>query len=279
MRIVKKFKGILTSQDKDTFLLSLSSDLFGQESDLVIEYKSDGKVTNFSGSKLPDEIFSLLGTHIRDGFFKMAKSKIEDKETLYLLLEATRLSHQVENADPSLYKEFLDGIEKGPFVFKNFEIKIWPELEESCSPYAKKNEFLLKKDSFCQLPREKFYFFKKGERFRREKLFVIEKFSDLFTVTTRMDDDAHSFSITFIFKKDLYLVSVISSSRKLPYPYLCDLPKKRLEDLLGMDIRDEKETIKKVRNILGGAFGCHHLVDLTLDSFSFLKENLSRFSN
>jgi len=157
-------------------------------------------------------------------------------------------------------------------ALKTFEMKVRPDLVNSCVPYQDGIEETFVGRGVYPTVRADLYGPKPGQvyRFRRDKVIEVRILGNLIHLQEYMYDDSHEMSVSLrLEKKTKRVLNVETNVSRVPYHNICELPFIKSKVLVGL--KADNGFGERVRELLGGPPGCTHLVDMVLDTIRYLK--------
>jgi hypothetical protein len=249
----------------------------------VIDARADhlaGDVAEFDphlGARYPE----ICGVRIGRGFSKRVGEALGGgaghREHLLLAIEMARVGQQVYQLPP----EFIADIRSASASPTEQARVAWlkdraylPDLANSCQTYNDKSEELfgqreirwgINTDSDVIAPSPG------TERvFRRRKRIKIEaREGGGFSCLSAMQDSIHDIEVRFNLASDGLISEATSRGLRLPYHGLCEDAQLRTPELNGLQVT--KDFIKQFAGVVGGATGCTHLFDLSIDCLRLFK--------
>ena len=150
----------------------------------------------------------------------------------------------------------------------------WADLPGSCFTYsAEGGKHLATHPVVPTLP-PSFYSPAPGAQrvFVRRKLARLVRTGERLHLFSSMHDDVHGFDLHY--EIDLAggtIVAADSTTSRLPYRGLCDVPQARVRSMVGEPV--DALLRKRTGSLLGGELGCAQLFDLTTDVLKLLSAN------
>jgi len=99
--------------------------------------------------------------------------------------------------------------------------------------------------------------------FRRDKQIVIRADGAGFVCESSMRDNLHDIVVQFALDAGGTVSAASSRGERLPYAGLCEFPQGRTKGLVGL--RVTRDFVEQFADRIGGAQGCTHLFDLSID--------------
>jgi hypothetical protein len=250
----------------------------------VIDARADqlaGDVAEFDphlGARYPE----ICGVRIGRGFSKRVSEALGDghghREHLWLAIEMARVGQQVYQFPP----EFATAIRSASATPTEQARVAWlkdraymPDLANSCQTYNDRSEELFdRREIRCGFtagsevtsPRpgtERVFW-------RRKRVQVEAREGGGFNCLSAMEDSIHDIEVCFTLNPDGLISDATSRGLRLPYYGLCEDAQLRTPELNGLRVTND--FIRQFAGVVGGATGCTHLFDLSIDClrlFSF----------
>jgi hypothetical protein len=242
----------------------------------MIKLRAEGFWMNGSGT--PAYIFKdlqqLQGIEAREGYIEKIREALKDQNDMESLVDALvesgRVLLQVGVLEP-------DQIDQMDLSDPMHELSIWPELEDICLGHARGIEHQFKSLDRRHFYRHDLYAPRPGQtyRFHRDKIMKCTISETGHMLHAHLSDDAHEFEIKIDVSPDGQKIEAFhSSSIRLPYPGICNLPFPRVSELIGAQI--DLNFKNKVIDAVGGKEGCIHLTDLIIDLIRYHKQRLNK---
>ncbi len=219
---------------------------------------------------------SIRGARIGRGFSKRVLSELGDQagaqEHLLTAIEMARVGQQVYQYTPEFESRFpeSDGNTTEAARIVWLKDRAYMSLANTCYTYRDESEGLFaSREVRCgfgsELTRPK-----PGDKrvFWRNKRLAIElKASDngetAFVCESAMEDSIHDIRINFDLSSDGLVSNARSLGARLPYHGICEDPHLRTPALNGMIVTGA--FVRQFADHVGGAQGCTHLFDLSID--------------
>ncbi|MFC1895833.1 DUF2889 domain-containing protein [Thermodesulfobacteriota bacterium] len=209
----------------------------------------------------------LVGIVAGPGYVTAVRDTLKDKDLppalLDALVESARMQVQVGN----LPLEEVEGLDfTDSKVIRRMDLTLSPELAYSCLPYTEEMDHVFETRAIRWTGRPDIYAPREGQtyRFRRDKLLEDRYLDGKHILNASLSDDFHELHVTVHLSADgERLEEIESTSVRLPFPGICDLPFLRVPQLKGVLLDSDLSSI--VIDAVGGSKGCIHLADLILD--------------
>ena len=243
----------------------------------VIDARADqlaGDVTEFDphlGARYAD----ICGVRIGRGFSKRVSEALGGgsgpREHLLLEIEMARVGQQVYQFPPEFAADFRSASNSPTEQARAAWLKdraYMPDLANSCQTYNDKSEELFdRREIRCGFgagsevtsPRpgtERVFW-------RRKRVKIEEREDGGFDCLSAMEDSIHDIEVRFALNPDGLISEATSRGLRLPYYGLCEDAQLRTPELNGLCVT--KEFMKQFAGVVGGATGCTHLFDLSID--------------
>jgi hypothetical protein len=254
----------------------------------VIDARADqlaGDVTEFDphlGARYAD----ICGVRIGRGFSKRVSVALGDgaghREHLMLAIEMARVGQQVYQFPPEFAADFRPASDSPNEQARAAWLKdraYMPDLANSCQTYNDKSgELFDRREIRCG--------FNSGSEvtsprpgtervfWRRKRVKIEEREDGRFDCLSAMEDSIHDIEVRFILHPDGLISEATSRGLRLPYYGLCEDAQLRTPELNGLRVTNE--FIRQFAGVVGGATGCTHLFDLSIDClrlFRFAEAN------
>lgn len=214
---------------------------------------------------------AIAGGRIGRGFSKRVSSVLGDlpgaQEHLFLAIEMARVAQQVYQYTPEFEAQFPKSSGSGSAIAHLAWLKdrAYMNLANSCYAYRDESEALFAArevrcgfDPSVTQPQP-------GEKrvFWRSKRISVELTDKGYVCESAMDDRIHDIKIRFDLSRDGAISSARSRGRRMPYHGICDDAQLRTPGLNGMQVTPA--LIGQLAEHVGGASGCTHLFDLSMD--------------
>jgi hypothetical protein len=227
---------------------------------------------------LCERYVNIAGVRIGRGFTMRVQEALGNlpglKEHLFLAIEMARAAQQVYQFPPSFEEQFAapadDLTEQARMAWKK-DRAYMPELVNSCYTYSDAVEPLFAaREVRCSfggnltrpLPGDQRVFW-------RNKRVAVMPLNDGFACESAMQDRVHDIQIAFALGADGVISNANSQGVRLPYYGLCEDAQTRTPTLNGQ--RVTSAYIKQFAEHIGGASGCAHLFDLSIDCLRLFK--------
>ena len=221
---------------------------------------------------------AIAGVRIGRGFTMRMQEALGNlpglKEHLYLAIEMARAAQQVYQFPPSLEEQFAAPADNQTEQARMAWMKdraYMPELVNSCFTYSDEAAPLFaERDVTCSfggnLTRPQ-----PGDQrvFWRNKRVTVKTTDKGFACESAMQDRVHDIQIAFALGADGVVANANSQGLRLPYYGLCEDAQTRTPSLNGQRITGAY--IKQFAEHIGGASGCAHLFDLSMDCLRLFK--------
>ncbi len=220
----------------------------------------------------------ISGVRIGRGFSKRILNELGDlpgrQEHLFLAIEMARISQQVYQFPPEFDDRFAvssEGQTDQAYAAWRKDRAYMTDLINSCYTYRDESEALFKsREVRCgfdaQITRPK-----PGDNrvFWRGKRLSIALDGNGYRCQSAMDDRIHEIRIAFDLNADGVIANASSEGLRLPYHGICEDAQLRTSGLDGM--RVSEGFILQFADRIGGAGGCTHLFDLSIDCLRLFK--------
>lgn len=221
---------------------------------------------------------NIAGVRVGRGFTKRVSDALGHlpgwQEHLFLAIEMARVAQQVYQFPPGFEEQFVaisaTPTEEARMAWRK-DRSYMPELANSCFTYRDEAE-----QAFAQgevrcsfggnLTRPQ-----PGDKrvFWRDKRLTIQPLAKGFACESAMQDRIHDIQIGFELASDGVLANANSHGARLPYYGLCEGAQLRTVGLNGR--RVTAAYVKQFAEQVGGAQGCTHLFDLSMDCLRLFK--------
>jgi hypothetical protein len=238
-----------------------------------------GNTTDFA-PELCERYAALAGVRIGRGFTKHILTALGDwpgaQQHLLLALEMARVSQQVYQFPAELDAQFPPHDESSTAAARAAWLKdraYMSDLVNSCYTYRNETAALFDArvvrcgfDAALTRPQP-------GDRraFWRNKRLTITRQAQGFACESAMEDRIHDILIRFDLSNDGTISNAASHGLRLPYHGICEDPQLRTPGLNG--VRVTAAYVKQFAEHVGGANGCTHLFDLSLDCLRLFQIN------
>lgn len=222
--------------------------------------------------ELCERYAAIAGIRIGRGFTKHILTALGDlpgaQEHLLLALEMARVGQQVYQFPPELDAQFLphdDSTTEGARAAWLKDRAYMSDLMNSCYTYRNETAELFDTrtvhcgfDAALTRPQP-------GDRraFWRNKRLTITRQTNGFACESAMEDRIHDILIRFDLSNEGLISNAASRGLRLPYHGICEDPQLRTTGLNGL--RVTSAYVKQFAEHVGGATGCTHLFDLSMD--------------
>ncbi len=220
----------------------------------------------------------IAGVRVGRGFTMRVQEALGNlpglKEHLFLAIEMARAAQQVYQFPPSFEEQFAapaDDLTEQARMAWIMDRTYMPELVNSCFTYSDAVAPLFaEREVHCSfggnLTRPQ-----AGDKrvFWRNKRIIVQPLANGFACESAMQDRVHDIQITFEMGADGALANANSQGLRLPYYGLCEDAQLRTPSLNGQRITGAY--IKQFAEHIGGASGCAHLFDLSMDCLRLFK--------
>jgi hypothetical protein len=232
--------------------------------------------------RLCERYAGIGGSRIGRGFSKRVISELGDyagaQEHLLTAIEMARVGQQVYQYTPEFEAQFPSSNEGATEAARIAWLKdrAYMGLENTCYTYRDESEALFAgREVRCgfdaELTRPK-----PGDKrvFWRNKRMVIElkaggNGQTVYACESAMEDSIHDISIGFDLSSDGVVSNARSRGARLPYHGLCEDPHLRTPALEGLKVT--AAFVGQFAERIGGAQGCAHLFDLSIDVLRLFK--------
>jgi len=221
---------------------------------------------------------AIAGVRVGRGFTKRVTEALGNlpglQEHLFLAIEMARAAQQVYQFPPGFEEQFV-AISATPTAQARMawlkDRSYMPELANSCFTYRDEAEAAFSQSEVrCSfggnLTRPQ-----PGDQrvFWREKRLTIKPLENGFACESAMQDRIHDIQIGFEIMSDGTIANASSRGLRLPYHGLCEGAQLRTPGLNGQ--RVTAAYVKQFAGQVGGASGCTHLFDLSMDCLRLFK--------
>jgi hypothetical protein len=220
----------------------------------------------------------IKGVRIGRGFSKRVLTALGDLpgsgEHLFLAIEMARVGQQVYQFPPAFEEQFPAGHGSAADQSRLSWLKdraYMPDLANSCYTYRDESaELFAARDVRCGFSAE-LYTPKPGAQrvFWRNKSLSIELKPGGYACASAMDDRIHDIKLGFDLSRDGVISNAESRGSRLPYHGICEDAQLRTGGLNGL--RVTAGFILQFADRVGGAQGCTHLFDLSIDVLRLFK--------
>jgi Protein of unknown function (DUF2889) len=222
----------------------------------------------------------IRGVRLGRGFTKRVTAELGDapgaSEQTVLAIEMARVSQQVYQFPPDFDARFppIEGAGEAESAWRKDRAYL-PELANSCYTYRDETAALFAArpvrlgfggDLYSPRPGDKRVFW------RTKQLSIAQTPDGRFACESAMDDRIHDIQIGFALSADGVISGARSRGLRLPYHGVCEDAQLRTARLEGL--RVNAGFVAQFADCVGGAQGCTHLFDLSMDVL-----RLFRFSN
>ncbi|MGH9852848.1 MAG: DUF2889 domain-containing protein [Blastocatellia bacterium] len=226
---------------------------------------------------------NIKGVRIGRGFSKSVNAALGglpgSGEHLFLAIEMARIGQQVYQFPPEFEAQFPSSAGNATEAAHISWLKdraYMPDLANSCYTYRDKSaELFASREVRCGFGAE-LYTPKPGDQrvFWRNKRLSIElkqdeSGQDVFACESAMEDRIHDIKIGFDLSSDGVISNAESRGLRLPYHGICEDAQLRTGGLNGL--RVTAGFILQFADRVGGAQGCTHLFDLSIDVLRLFK--------
>ncbi len=221
---------------------------------------------------------NIAGVRVGRGFTKRVAEALGNlpglQEHLFLAIEMARAAQQVYQFPPGFEEQFValsaTPTEQARMAWLK-DRSYMPELANSCFTYRDEAA-----DAFSQgnvqcsfggnLTRPQ-----SGDKrvFWREKILMINPLANGFACESAMQDRIHDIRIRFALRADGTIAQAESRGLRLPYHGICEGAQLRTPGLNGR--RVTAGYVRQFAEQVGGASGCTHLFDLSMDCLRLFK--------
>lgn len=221
---------------------------------------------------------NIAGVRVGRGFTKRVSDALGTlpglQEHLFLAIEMARVAQQVYQFPPGFEDQFV-AISSTPTAQARMawlkDRSYMPDLANSCYTYRDEAE-----QAFAQgevhcgfggnLTRPQ-----PGDKrvFWRDKRLTITPLANGFACESAMQDRIHDIQISFEMAADGLIANATSRGERLPYHGICEGAQLRTPGLNGK--RVTAGYVKQFAEQVGGASGCTHLFDLSMDCLRLFK--------
>jgi hypothetical protein len=227
--------------------------------------------------ELCERYAGVKGVKIGRGFTKRVLAALGDlpgqREHLWLAIEMARVGQQVYQYTPEFEAQFpsVAGSETDKSYIAWLKDRAYMSLANSCYAYRDETEELFKSrnvrcgfDTVLTRPQP-------GDKrvFWRTKQVSIGKSEGGFICESAMDDRIHDIIINFELSNEGKISNARSRGLRLPYHGICDDAQLRTPGLNGL--RVTANFIGQFADQVGGASGCTHLFDLSIDCLKLFR--------
>ena len=219
---------------------------------------------------------NIKGVRIGRGFSKRILAALGElpgtQEHLFLAIEMARVGQQVYQFPPDFERQFVPASASVTEAARAAWLKdraYMSDLRNSCYTYRDESAGLFGArevrcgfDSVITRPRP-------GDKkvFWRNKRLAIRASTagenSGFVCESAMEDRIHDIAVSFEISRDGVISNAHSRGLRLPYYGLCEDPHQRTAGLNGQ--RVTADYVRQFADQLGGAAGCTHLFDLSID--------------
>ncbi len=214
---------------------------------------------------------NIAGVKIGRGFSKGVVAALGDLPGAYehwlMAIEMARVGQQVYQYTPEFESQFPvaeSGSTEAAYIAWQKD-RAYMNLANSCYAYRDETEAVFaEKEVFCgfdsDLTRPQ-----PGDKrvFWRTKTLSIQLTNAGYECESFMQDRIHDIKIGFDLSFDGVISNAQSRGVRLPYHGICEAPHLRTTQLNGMQVT--KEFVRQFADQIGGASGCTHLFDLSID--------------
>ena len=215
---------------------------------------------------------AIAGVRVGRGFTKRVQSALGElpglQEHLFLAIEMARAAQQVYQFPPGFEEQFVaiapTPTEQARMAWLK-DRSYMPELANSCFTYRDEAAAAFStREVQCSfggnLTRPQ-----PGDQrvFWREKRLTIQPIENGFACESAMQDRIHDIQIGFSIAADGVIANASSQGVRLPYHGICEGAQLRTPGLNGQ--RLTASYVKQFAEQVGGASGCTHLFDLSMD--------------
>ncbi|NOT59794.1 MAG: DUF2889 domain-containing protein [Acidobacteria bacterium] len=222
--------------------------------------------------ELCERYAAIAGIRIGRGFTKYVLTALGDlpgaHEHLLLALEMARVGQQLYQFPPEFEAQFPSHAASTTAAARTAWLKdraYMSDLANSCYTYRNETAELFDTrtvrcgfDDTLTRPQP-------GDRraFWRNKRLTVTRQADGFACESAMEDRIHDILIRFDLSNEGLISNAASRGLRLPYHGICEDPQLRTVGLNGL--RVTPAYVKQFAEHVGGATGCTHLFDLSLD--------------
>lgn len=220
---------------------------------------------------------NIAGVRVGRGFTKRVSEALGNlpglQEHLFLAIEMARVAQQVYQFPPGFEEQFVplsaSPTEQARMAWQK-DRSYMPELANSCYTYRDEAEQAFSQGEVqCSFggnltrpqPGDKRVFW-------REKQLTIKSIANGFACESAMQDRIHDIRIGFDLL-DGVIANATSAGARLPYHGICEGAQLRTPGLNGQ--RVTAGYVKQFAEQVGGAAGCTHLFDLSMDCLRLFK--------
>jgi hypothetical protein len=214
----------------------------------------------------------IKGVQIGRGFSKRVISALGDlpggREHLFLAIEMARVGQQVYQFPQGFEDQFprhSSNASESAHISWLKDRAYMPDLANSCYTYRDEStELFAARDVRCGFG-DDLYRPKPGDKrvFWRNKSLSIELQTNGYSCESAMEDSIHDIRIGFDLSSRGVISNAASRGTRLPYHGICEDPHLRTAGLNGMQVTGR--FVQQFAEHVGGAQGCTHLFDLSID--------------
>ena len=226
--------------------------------------------------ELCDSYSGINGARIGRGFSKRVLSELGERagaqEHLLTAIEMARVGQQVYQYTPEFESQFpaSDGSPTDSARIVWMKDRAYMSLANTCYTYRDESESLFSnREVRCgfgsELTRPK-----PGDKavfWRNKRLAIESKESEngetVYSCESDMQDSIHDIRINFELSNDGVISNARSHGARLPYHGICEDPQMRTPLLNGIKLT--RSFVPQFAEYIGGAQGCAHLFDLSID--------------
>lgn len=214
---------------------------------------------------------NIAGIRIGRGFSKGIVAALGNlpgaNEHLLMAIDMARVAQQVYQYTPEFDAQFPyaeSGTTEAAYIAWQKD-REYMNLGNSCYAYRNETEALFaEQDVLCgfdpELTRPK-----PGDKrvFWRSKSLSVQLTNHGYECESFMQDRIHDIKINFDLSREGFISNARSRGLRLPYHGICETPHQRTPGLNGVHVTEE--FIRQFADQVGGASGCTHLFDLSID--------------
>jgi len=227
----------------------------------------------------------IKGARIGRGFSKRVLAALGDlpgrQEHLFLAIEMARIGQQVYQFPPDFEQQFeqrADEPTEAARIAWEKDRAYMTDLVNSCYTYRDESAELFRTRAVrcgfsAEITRPK-----PGEKrafWRKKRLsinsIVAENGQTGFVCESAMEDKIHDIQVSFQITSDGLISQASSHGQRLPYHGICEDAQERTPGLNGLRITSD--FIRQFGEQVGGASGCTHLFDLSIDCLRLFRFN------
>ncbi len=235
----------------------------------------DARATQIAGARadfdpaLCGRYAEIRGVRVGRGFSKRVVAALGElpgaKEHLLLSIEMARVAQQVYQFPPEFEAQFA-GEPASPALSWKKDRAYMGDLANSCYTYRDETAGLFATREVRVGFGEDLYRPKPGDKraFWRNKSVSVALAPHGYACESAMEDRIHDIRIAFDLSREGVLANARSRGLRLPYHGICEDAQLRTAGLNGMKV--SAGFILQFANRIGGAQGCTHLFDLSIDA-------------